>query len=1065
MLKLPVITLVSLLLVAIAMGCSSSDQTAVDKEVSTTLPSTTAPTATSTPSTPQRATVVTVEPTAVKPTTVATVLPFTPEPVFIATSTPTTKIESSTPTEPSGDSSPKLSEPDAAEDNSFATVPDIEINCSINPDVVESSASTGSGVWLQIRGDRALTGKSDLVGNIGCPKLLWSHDLGAQISLVELTLDSSVSSTLKLPTGGQYGNSWQTSNRFEMQGRMVDMDGDGKQETRPPDGGKVKVGDLLPERPGLEQVTCDSGEFQTGAGGQDPLPCYLMQVGGETPEILWTSQPFKGFTNNMSTTGQPIIGDFDADGEMEIAVLPWYDIQVLDLKTGSLEYTGNYQPADKGASVCWKSEICDPTTGRPYGFFGAYDLGGDARSEFLILGDFEMFVSVLGWKGDELVELWDHQIEAGTTQNSAVHETGVSPVGDIDGDGLPEIVTSIYNETGDGRWHVIGFDGLTGEIKIDIADRHLASLGDIDSDHVFELFLTETRGAVIPDFGPIEIVSATGTDVSVIWRRDHLGFEKFDIPIFPDNVNSRSTWGRRTIFLDNSDKNGLITFITRSLSPHDSNVTLDFFQTAGDSLNPIASVTGPDLRLRGVDPTSDELKVVIQADATPSAQSLVYTGVSATLVSSERNGGLDPRLFLTGSVIAPMQNNATPLIVVQGYDKTLYGLDVSSPTGAVEVIWSTSGRGMISGSDVIVPNQYGYASIAMADIRGNGKYIALAADKGEGGQAILKAIDHDGTSVWEATFNLPGDPPIWNVGGITHWTAGHFLDNSREDVLVSVRPTKMHSDHLYLLDGRTGETVWQREKGGRYSCDNVTGAGAGHVALVDWDNDGLDDIVDTYSGMFVIYSGKDGSMLRNRWTTSWCDDPLGLFEPGFLKHPLPVAEDFLGDGTTQVLLSGIDAAIAVIDSVGNLSWSTDLFSGSPNGTMQGLGDTDSDGNLDIISVGHCNTPGSEIQVFEASTALIRWSVDINEICKRKYAPTHVVTGDIDGDGRDEFLFTHANVVYAFGEDGYGIGREEWRATFEKNTVLGALAIADTNGSARPQIIVNTSSGHVIGLGE
>jgi hypothetical protein len=60
-----------------------------------------------------------------------------------------------------------------------------------------------------------------------------------------------------------------------------------------------------------------------------------------------------------------------------------------------------------------------------------------------------------------------------------------------------------------------------------------------------------------------------------------------------------------------------------------------------------------------------------------------------------------------------------------------------------------------------------------------------------------------------------------------------------DDLLNPSNLVEYSTDHLYLLDGRTGETVWQREKGGRYSCDNVSGAGVGHVALVDWDNDGL----------------------------------------------------------------------------------------------------------------------------------------------------------------------------------------------------------------------------------
>ena len=109
MLNLRAITLVSLLIVAIAVGCSSSDQAAIDKAVSPTLaaaqPTTVAPTATSTPE-PVPTGTPTPEPTVVPPPTPeptatsvpsATPLPPTATPTPAPTSTPT-PAPTSTPT-------------------------------------------------------------------------------------------------------------------------------------------------------------------------------------------------------------------------------------------------------------------------------------------------------------------------------------------------------------------------------------------------------------------------------------------------------------------------------------------------------------------------------------------------------------------------------------------------------------------------------------------------------------------------------------------------------------------------------------------------------------------------------------------------------------------------------------------------------------------------------------------------------------------------------------------------------------------------------------------------------
>ena len=81
-------------------------------------------------------------------------------------------------------------------------------------------------------------------------------------------------------------------------------------------------------------------------------------------------------------------------------------------------------------------------------------------------------------------------------------------------------------------------------------------------------------------------------------------------------------------------------------------------------------------------------------------------------------------------------------------------------------------------------------------------------------------------------------------------------------------------------------------------------------------------------------------------------------------------------------------------------------------------------------------------------------------------PTHVVTVDLDGDGRDEALFTYGNVLYAIGEND-GVGHLAWKATFAPDSwgaLLGELSIADVDGTGRPHVLVNTQSGHLYGIG-
>ena len=944
-------------------------------------------------------------------------------------------------------------------------IPSAVIECYGNEAPIEDAQSSTGGAWLQFRGDRALSGRSGLVGAATCPEVLWSHDLGARLSLLEVAFDPSVSKALPLPNAGELGNRGNLFHRYEVKGRRIDLDGDGWNVESTTSLGTHRVGDLLPDLPGYEMVSCDTGQFQVGAGGDDPLPCYLLNRSNGAWETVWVSVPFDGFTNNRSTTGEPLVGDFDRDGEPEVAVLPWYDVQVLDLATGALEATGNY-----------KTDVYDPddpTTGRAYGFFGAYDLGGDDRSEFVIMGDFQMFVSVLGWRDGGLVELWDHQIEAGTKLNKAVHETGASPVADIDGDGNPDIVTSIFNEHGDSRWHVVGFDGLTGTVIVDLVDRHLAALGDLDGDGTAELFVTVTEGPAVPEYGPVEILDVTQNPPQSVWSSSSSGFERLDVPDFPLHVNSRATWGRKSIFLYQDPGSDELMFATRSQQRGTRNVTIHFYQAIG-GVSEIGSVTGPLLQLRGIDDRTETLRLLVGAVSSQSGSTVTTDGLEATLAHSGRAQDGDGHLaamgsLLTGTVVGHLDGGG-PTVVAHGFGETVQALEVDTESGLVSVAWTASGRGMVSGADTIVSNNRGFAAVALADVYGTGEHVVVVADEGSDGSAVLRALNGSGEVIWQTGFDVLGAPPIWNIGGITNWTAGHFRDPDREDVLVDVRKTMSGSDQLHLLDGRNGDVLWTRQSGGMYSGCGTTherGAGGSHMAIFDWDGDGLDEILNTYSSLYTVHDGSDGSMLLNRWMTDWCPDPLQLFDQGFLNHPLPVAADFLGNGSDQILLAGIDSTIAIAETGGDPIWHTEMFSGSPKRTMQGVGDIDGDGDLDLISVGHCNGADNEIQAFEASTGDLRWTLDLGAVCSSWTVPTHVVTVDLDGDGRDEALFTYGNVLYAVGEDDDGGGHLAWQVTFAPDSwraLLGDLAIADVDGTGRPQVLVNTQSGYLYGIG-
>ena len=80
-------------------------------------------------------------------------------------------------------------------------------------------------------------------------------------------------------------------------------------------------------------------------------------------------------TDTLIWQAEPIFGDFDGDGKNEIALLPWYRLNILDAATGKLKEQCTYLAEDESENP--------GLGGRAYGWFGAVDVDGDGQTEFL----------------------------------------------------------------------------------------------------------------------------------------------------------------------------------------------------------------------------------------------------------------------------------------------------------------------------------------------------------------------------------------------------------------------------------------------------------------------------------------------------------------------------------------------------------------------------------------------------------------------------------------------------------------------------------------------------------
>ena len=277
---------------------------------------------------------------------------------------------------------------------------------------------TESGQWWQYRGDQWLSGRARIRGTIERPAIRWRHSIAAGESLLAARLDSTGNADAPItadlagssPPGtwdqvlqqwnvaGPYGTSW------------LDLDGTGElvAVTRNPN---QKIGKILPEVPGLQLVECEAKGYPKVPGVYKGTVRLKVRQNGQW-QTRWEIE-----TETLIWVAEPIFGDFDGDERTEIALLPWFRLNVLDAATGELKEKCNFLAENE-------HEI-PGHGGRAYGWFGAVDVDGDGRQEFVIIEDFIRYATVIGRRDGKLQRLWlnvwEPRTEGGDIRRSRGH--------------------------------------------------------------------------------------------------------------------------------------------------------------------------------------------------------------------------------------------------------------------------------------------------------------------------------------------------------------------------------------------------------------------------------------------------------------------------------------------------------------------------------------------------------------------------------------------------------------------------------------------------------------------
>jgi hypothetical protein len=318
---------------------------------------------------------------------------------------------------------------------------------------------------------------------------------------------------------------------------------------------------------------------------------------------------------------------------------------------------------------------------------------------------------------------------------------------------------------------------------------------------------------------------------------------------------------------------------------------------------------------------------------------------------------------------------------------------------------------------------------------------------------------------WEDAWTVGGSLPSLHIDGrgIGRLSAADLSDPDRPAVLVYEAPLRgggrprripvefppfigllpFGSEFRLLVDLRTGVHT------NAFACFDAAGRlvwkDPGHgayprlAAAGDINGDSAPEVVADDHGDLRIYdlAGRlVGSNIKKAWQP-----------PAYL---LPILGPFLTGGRPGILgVSGF-GGLTLHDPAGAVVWKKTGGDWEYYRSYAALGCPEGPGRPKLGAL----TEAGELQCIDALTGGVLWSLDLGCAADE----TYVVSGDVDGDGRDEYLvgLPDGRLVSAGEKDGRGV--VEWEKLL--SAAIGPLAIADADGDGLAEVILGTADGAV-----
>ena len=907
--------------------------------------------------------------------------------------------------------------------------------------------------WSQFRHDSALSGDQPVAGAIARPEIAWRHYLGgAHFDAHPIALGGRRG--LLLLFGGCIhcydivGNLiWKSvAEGFEGIAAIADVDNDGHEEIVAGNGKTLFVldagtGAILwrrylgpPVSTGFMHSAALVHHFPAvGAGMQ-----IVVGLLSSNEVVLFDCTPGASRIEErhrlwMDDFFHPSIlaVDIDGDGADEIVITKYSAIYSFDPATG------------REKSVCrWSS---GGTPKRNYGLFLAHPIDPNAAPGFLVLSEkVSKHLSMIGNDGaGNLSLVWDRFLEHIYPTDRRELRYCFNALSDVDCDGRPEIVVSLFDDADGGMWWLEVIDAASGRVRQRVDDLHIHGIQIPGAGQAPVICVTRQTARIAARHSDAEIwqwrdgmlvrlLSVPGSSFAGRCARQSATITAFrsDLPPSAEVWTVRTGDSRSLLMIDSAHRLSAVREIDG-----------EWIATSIPCALEVDAVLAVD------DLDGDGREEIVVADRHGEIRVIDLSGESLGRI----RGGMRLR-YGTGAYYRskPMQAAVVAIepegtyIAVPDGGSRIHLLKLYGGGGRPTVLWAREGRGR-SGPE---------ESFQSVGFHRHGGRLGVMMAMSDRPTASLALIAIDGAAIWR--HDVDGLPPAAAFDqdriGIHEYLVA--ASESGDVVIVSgYRSASMNSEQTIAIRSDSGEVLWRRETVGEgeqgrgfgpWNAWSLSGSGtASRLGFLAKDTVCAVDI-ETGEPAFAPWQLRP-------WNTAHLK-LRGVRVDDFAAYGSLVPCDVDGDGVMEYVVAGAYGGLGVIDGNGAMRWWQSAPLSTLSGAFFGIADIDADGLPEIAM----STADGDLIVVRADTGLEKWRLHPGEVA------TDIITCDIDGDGVVELIATtQQGCVLCIGVGSHGAGVVRWR--IDLGYSLGPPIAADIDGDGRSEILVVSGDGYLYAI--